>query len=80
MKIIKILGTGCKKCETLTNIVKEVVAEKKIDAQIEKVEDLAEIMRYHVMATPALVIDNVVMIKGKVPSKSEVEKLFEQKE
>lgn len=71
-KTIKILGTGCPKCQTLTGVVKEVVAENSIDATIEKVEDIMEIMKYNVMTTPALVIDDVITIKGRVPSKNEV--------
>lgn len=72
MTIIKILGTGCPKCKTMTSVVQDVVSENNIDATIEKVEDLMEIMKFNVMITPALVIDNVITIKGRVPSKNEV--------
>ncbi len=71
-KVIKILGTGCPKCQSMTSVVKEVISEKKIDATIEKVENIEEIMKYNVMSTPALVIDEVITIKGRVPSKNEV--------
>ncbi len=71
-KIIKILGTGCPKCKSMTRVIKEVVATNKIDATIEKVEDVIEIMKYNVMTTPALVIDDVITIKGRVPSVNEV--------
>lgn len=71
-KSIKILGTGCPKCKTMTSVVKDVVAENNIDATIEKVEDIMEIMKFDVMTTPALVIDDVIAIKGRVPSKDEV--------
>ena len=71
-KTIKILGTGCSKCQSLTGVVKDVVSENNIDATIEKVEDIMEIMKYNVMTTPALVIDDVITIKGRVPSKDEV--------
>lgn len=71
-KTIKILGTGCPKCQSLTGVVKDVVSENNIDATIEKVEDIMEIMKYNVMTTPALVIDDVITIKGRVPSKEEV--------
>lgn len=71
-KVIKILGTGCPKCQSMTGVVKDVVSENNIDAAIEKVEDIMEIMKYNVMTTPALVIDDVITIKGRVPSKSEV--------
>lgn len=71
-KIIKILGTGCPKCQSMTGVVKEVVSENNIDATIEKVEDIMEIMKYNVMTTPALAIDGVITIKGRVPTKTEV--------
>jgi small redox-active disulfide protein 2 len=70
--IIKILGTGCSKCKTMTSVVQNVVFENNIDATIEKVEDIMEIMKFNVMITPALVIDDVIAIKGRVPSKDEV--------
>lgn len=72
MKTIKILGTACPKCKTMTGIVQDVVKENNIDATIEKVEDIMEIMKFNVMTTPALVIDDVITIKGRVPSKDEV--------
>lgn len=69
---IKVLGTGCPSCKTMTTIVQEAVSEKNIDASIEKVEDIMEIMEFNVMATPALVINDEVVIKGRIPSKNEV--------
>lgn len=71
-KVIKILGTGCPKCKTMEATVRDVVAENNIDATIEKVEDIMEIMKYNVLITPALVIDDVITIKGRIPSKEEV--------
>ena len=71
-KVIKILGTGCPKCQSMTGVVQKVISENNIDATIEKVEDIMEIMKYKVMTTPALVIDDVITIKGRVPSKDEV--------
>ena len=75
-RTIKILGTGCPKCKTMTSIVQDVVNENNIDATIEKVEDIMEILKFDVMTTPALVIDDVITIKGRVPSKTEVLKLL----
>lgn len=72
MTIIKILGTGCPKCKAMTSIVQDVVTENNIDATIEKVKDVMEIMKFNVMTTPALVIDDVITIKGRVPSRAEV--------
>jgi len=56
----------------MTGVVKDVISENNIDATIEKVEDIMEIMKYNVMSTPALVVDDVITIKGRVPSKEEV--------
>lgn len=70
--IIKVLGTGCKKCVTVENRVKEVIAEANINATVEKVEDIAEIMKYGVMSTPALVIDEKVVSTGKVLTEKEI--------
>lgn len=73
---IKILGTGCTKCKQTTAAVQEVVTENNIDATIEKVEDIMEIMKYNVMSTPALVINDEIKIKGRVPSKAEITALL----
>lgn len=73
---IKILGTGCSKCKQTTAVVEEVVSENDLDVSIEKVEDIIKIMEFSVMATPALVINEVVSIKGRVPSKKEVLELL----
>ena len=75
-KKIKILGTGCPKCQFMTSVVTNVISDNNIDATVEKVEDLIEIMKYNVMTTPALVIDNVITIKGRVPSQKEVLELL----
>lgn len=56
----------------MTAVVKEVVSENHIDATIDKVEDIVKIMKFNLMTTPALVIDDVITIKGRVPSKDEV--------
>jgi small redox-active disulfide protein 2 len=67
---IKILGTGCPKCQHLEAITREAVKELGIDAEIEKVKDIAKIMTYPVIMTPALVIDEKVVFSGKVPDKA----------
>jgi small redox-active disulfide protein 2 len=77
-RTIKILGTGCPKCKALYSIVQDVVKENNIDATIEKVEDIMEIMKFNIIATPALVIDDVIEIKGRVPSKREVLEVLEK--
>ena len=72
--IIKILGSGCKKCITLTENTQAARANLGREAQIIKVTDFAEIAAHGVMSTPALVIDNKVVSVGKVLSTEEVEK------
>ena len=71
-KVVKVLGTGCPKCKQTTAIITEVVNDNKLDATVVKVEDIMEIMTYNVMTTPAVVIDETVVIKGRVPSKDEI--------
>ncbi len=73
---IKILGTGCPKCKTLEKLTREVVEQNGIKATITKVEDIVEIMKYGVMSTPALVVDEKVEIKGRVPSIDEIKKVL----
>lgn len=75
-KIIKILGTGCPKCKTTTALVEEVVKENNIDAEIVKVEDIMEIMKYNVLSTPVLVVDEQITVKGRVPGKNEIIELL----
>jgi small redox-active disulfide protein 2 len=69
---IKILGTGCTKCKSMEKLTREVVEKNRINATITKVEDITEIMKYHIMATPALVVNEKVEIKGYVPSATEI--------
>lgn len=73
---IKILGPGCPKCKTLEKLTREVVEKNGIDATIIKVEDIMEIMKYGIMSTPALVVDEKVEIKGRVPSIDEIKKIL----
>jgi small redox-active disulfide protein 2 len=73
---IKILGSGCSKCKTLEKLTRDVVEQNSIDASISKVEDIVEIMKFGVMATPALVVDGKVMIKGRVPSSEEIKEVL----
>ena len=73
---IKILGTGCAKCKTLEEITRKVVKDNGIDAEITKVEDIMEIMKFNIMTTPALVIDGKVVTKGRIPSADEIKQLL----
>lgn len=76
MKDVKILGTGCPKCKQTTAIVEETVNRLGIEATVEKVEDIMEIMKYNVMSTPAVVVDGNVVFKGRVPTATEVEAML----
>ena len=69
---IQVLGTGCAKCNELEKLVKEVVAEKGVDATVEKVTDLQQIAMLGVFTTPGLVIDGVIKAVGGVPSKKDI--------
>jgi len=69
---VEILGMGCQKCSTLLKTTKQAAEELGIDAEFVKVEDIKEIMKYGVMTTPALVVDGVVKVSGKVPNKEEI--------
>ncbi|MCM8829687.1 MAG: thioredoxin family protein [Candidatus Omnitrophica bacterium] len=73
---IEILGTGCPKCKALTANAEAAVKELGIDAEIVKVTDIKEIMRYKIMLVPALVIDGVVKSAGKILSVEEIKKLL----
>ena len=70
--LIKILGTGCAKCNRLEQLTREAVAELGIEATFEHVKEMDKIMAYPIMTTPALVIDEVVRASGRIPSKDEI--------
>jgi small redox-active disulfide protein 2 len=74
--IIKVLGTGCANCKKLEENAKKAVAELGIDATVEKVEDFKDIMKYGVMKTPALVVDEKVKVMGRVATTDEIKKLL----
>lgn len=73
---IKILGTGCPKCKTLEKTTRDAVAEMGISAEIEKVEDIVKIMNYGIMHTPGLVINEKVVLSGRVPSMNEIKEVL----
>lgn len=75
---IKVLGTGCQKCKEVDKLVRQVLAEINVSANVEKVEDIAQIVQYGVMLTPGLVINEKVKISGRVPSKADIKKLIEE--
>lgn len=75
---IKVLGPGCQKCKTLDAMVREIIAELNIQANVEKVEEIPKIVQYGVMLTPALVINGKVKLSGKLPSKADLKKMIEE--
>ncbi|MGB9905315.1 MAG: thioredoxin family protein, partial [Desulfotomaculales bacterium] len=75
---IKILGTGCPKCQALEKAVREVIAEMGVTAEVKEVRDVNEIARTGVLLTPGLMINGRVKSAGKVLGKSEIKKYIEQ--
>lgn len=73
---ILILGTGCPKCKKLAEETQAAAGELGLSPEIRKVTQVAEIMKYGVMMTPALVVDGVVRIAGKVPSRAELKAML----
>jgi small redox-active disulfide protein 2 len=73
---IQVLGTGCAKCELLAEQAGRAVSELGLDAEVEKVTDINEILGFGVMMTPALVIDGEVRVVGKVPAIDELKEML----
>ncbi len=75
---IKVLGTGCAKCKQLEKTVREAVDELGLDATVEKVTELTDIMEYGLMSTPGLVVDGEVRLAGRLPKRAEVKSILER--
>lgn len=73
---IKVLGPGCAKCKTTYNVIEKVFKENNLDVKLTKVDDIMEMVSYNIMTTPAVVVDEVVKMKGQVPTESDVKKLL----
>lgn len=69
---VKVLGSGCANCKRLEDRVRKVVSERGLAAEIEKVTDYAQMMRWKIMATPGLVVDDVLVATGRIPSEDEI--------
>ncbi len=76
MKEVKILGPGCAKCKATYQVIQKVINENNLDVKLTKIEDITAIMSYNVMGTPAVVMDEMVKIKGHVPTENEIKQLF----
>ena len=72
MLSIKVLGPGCANCKRLEASARKVVETLGIDAQIEKVTDYAEIMKYPILSTPGLVVNEKLVSTGRIPSEAEI--------
>ncbi|EDQ00216.1 thioredoxin family protein [Shewanella benthica] len=73
MKNIKVLGSGCTNCKTTAQLIKDIAEANGVEINLEKVEDLSQIMAYGVMSTPAVIIDEDLIHKGSVPTRELVE-------
>jgi small redox-active disulfide protein 2 len=73
MKNIKVLGTGCANCKTTLKLIEEAAAAKGVAVQLEKVEDIQDIMSYGVMGTPGVVIDGKVVHAGGIPGRDKID-------
>lgn len=76
MKALKILGTGCPKCQKLADTAKAAANDLGVAYELEKVTELSRIMQYGVMLTPALVVDGEVKVAGRVPDIEEIKKML----
>jgi small redox-active disulfide protein 2 len=74
--LIQVLGTGCKRCKALHEIVTKAVQETRVDAQVEKVEDIQKIMAFEILMTPALAINGEVKAAGRVPNVEEIKRMI----
>ena len=75
-KNIKVLGPGCPKCTTTYNNVLEAIKQTGIEADVIKIEDIEEMMKYNVLTTPVLMIDDVIKVKGRVADINEIKQLL----
>ena len=73
---IRVLGAGCTKCKTLFSTVQKALVELDLAADLDKIENIQEIMQYNVLGMPALVINDKVKFYGKIPSVDEIKKLL----
>ncbi|MBZ0132745.1 MAG: thioredoxin family protein [Rhodocyclaceae bacterium] len=73
MKNVKVLGTGCANCKNTLKLIEDVAKEKGVEVQLEKIEDLKQIMTWGVLSTPGVVVDGKVVHAGGVPARAKVE-------
>jgi len=73
---IKVLGSGCANCKALEKVTRAAVEELNLEANVIKVEDFQQIMEYAIMRTPALVIDEKVVLSGRIPKPDELKQIL----
>jgi small redox-active disulfide protein 2 len=78
MMEIKVLGSGCARCQTLEKLTRQAAEELSLDANIEKIEDFQKIMEYGILRTPGLVIDGKVVLSGQIPKLAELKDMISQ--
>lgn len=76
MRQIKVLGPGCPKCKTTYQNVMEAIKQTGIEAEVEKIEDIEEMMKYNILTTPVLMIDDQAKVKGRIAQVSEIIELL----
>ncbi|MNF60167.1 hypothetical protein D3C85_446330 [compost metagenome] len=75
-KTIKVLGTGCPKCKTTFHNVEEAAKQLGIEVEIIKIEDIEEMMKYNVLTTPVLLVDEVIKVKGRIAQIDEIKEFL----
>ncbi len=73
MKQIKVLGSGCASCQTVYQMIEQAAKAKGVEVRLEKVEDIAKIMRHGVMSTPGVVVDGKVVHAGGIPDRAKID-------
>ena len=73
MKNIKVLGSGCANCKTVAKLIAAVAEEKGVAIELEKVEEIREIMSFGILSTPGVVVDGQVVHSGGIPSRDKIE-------
>jgi small redox-active disulfide protein 2 len=72
MVAVKVLGSGCSKCVQLEKLVRKVVETQGVEARVEKVTEIQEIMKYNILSTPGLVINGKLVSAGKIPAETDI--------
>jgi len=78
MKVIKILGTGCPRCDQLAAAARQAADQLGLEYELEKIKDISEFPSYGLMLTPGLAVDGDLIVQGKVPTVDEIKVLLEK--